>query len=161
MRRFGHKLLYCEIVQVAPESTPGGPPYDSLRDTVLADKGCSQARSVAAGQRHNGRAQILRELKAGGQQPLALRFLIALARDVQHIELSIESFSQPCSSRNQVARLRAGTDAYRHFLRYGPVRSQPLTAYVIFQVAVHGPRHPLQGHFAQSNQVSTAKEIRQ
>jgi hypothetical protein len=105
MRSLGHEPLDGEVVEIFSQTLERGATDDGLRDAMLADVGCIGAGGVGAGEVDDGRTKVGGEAKAGVEGTLALGLGVAIAFDVEDVELGGEGLGEACAAHDEVASL--------------------------------------------------------
>jgi len=156
---FGHEPLDREVVEILAQAVERGAADDGLRDAVIADVGGVGAGGVRAGEVDDGRAKVGGEAETGVEGAFALGLGVAIAFDVEDVELGGESFGEACAAHDEVAGLRVGADADGNLFGDGPVSAETLAFDVVVEGAVDGAGDALEGHLAERDEVAAAEEV--
>jgi len=156
---FGHEPLDRKVIQIFSQTMQCRATHDGLRDAVIADIGGIRACSVVAGEVDDGCAKVRSKAQAGVEGALALGLGIAIALDVEDVELGGERFGEASATDDEVAGLGVGADADGDLFGDGPVGAEALALDVVVEGAVDGTGDALESHLAKGDEVAATEEV--
>src|ERR1700748_1448603 len=149
VRRFRHKFLNCEKVQILLDSLQRGASEDRLGHSVLPDKSCGRDCDTRSLEMYDLRAELLCELNIGFESSgFRLRYG-TVALYVQHEKLGVNGFGEPRAAGDEIAGGGVSADADSDLFGDSPMRSELFSFNVVIERAVDGPGDALQCHLAE------------